>query len=176
MTKRPILSVKNQQWIHGRGTIVYDPHRSNKTNTAWWAVMEVDREITRLFRWFIDRNLLNLTGVEGAGSLQPSGDAHVSIIRGAGDVRSVPDRVLKELWGKYHKQKVDFLYSPVVQSAKGEFFFVEVKCDFLVDIRRELGLPHDWKLHLTVGKMRDHWVGVRDNRLKSKWWNGRSDD
>ena len=173
-TQRPKLMLGEPGWFKSRGRIVYDPKRNNKKNTAEWMVMEVDREITRYFRWFIDRELMNITGVEGAGILQPSGDAHVSIIRGRGDLRYVPEHEKAALWGKYQGLEVDFLYSPVAKLAKGEFWFVDIKCPWLLEQRRdEFDLPHDFGFHLTVGKMRDHWIGQFDERLRNTHWNGK---
>lgn len=174
--QRPKLMMGEAGWLKGRGVLTYDPKRKNKRNTEDWLVLEVDREITRLFRWFVDRELINITGVEGHGLLQPSGDAHVSVIRGRNDLRQVPKWQKDAMWGKYQGCEVDFLYHPQVQIAKGEFFFVKVKCTWLLEIRQEFDLPYDFGLHLTIGKVRDHWLGVQDNRLKLATWNGRKDD
>jgi hypothetical protein len=171
---RPKLIAGEAGWHKGRGVVRYDPHRTNKRNTTGWLVVEVDREITRLFRWFIDRELINMTGAEDHGILQPSWDAHISILRGENDLRPVPKHHREALWGKYEGMIVEFLYSPVVKMAKGEFFFVDVKSEFLLDLRREeFDLPYDFGLHLTVARMRDHWTGPRDDRFKSGHWNGR---
>jgi hypothetical protein len=173
---KPKLMLGETGWLKGRGVLVYDPKRKNKRNTEDWLVLEVDREITRLFRWFVDRNLVNVTDAAGHGLLQPSGDAHVSVIRGRNDLRKVPKWQKEAMWGKYQGREVEFLYSPNVQLAKGEFFFVEVKCPWLLEIRKEFDLPYDFGLHLTIGKVRDHWLGVRDDRFKLKTWNGRRND
>ena len=171
---RPKLMLNEQGWLRGRGKLVYDPWRANKSNTQDWLVLEVDREITRLFRWFIDRELLNITGVEGQGVLQPSYDAHVSILRGAGDLRQVPRYQRDAMWKKYDGREVDFLYSPHVKIAKGEFFFVEVKCPWLISLRDwEFDLPSNFGLHLTVAKLRDHWIGRFDPRMRTSFWYGK---
>lgn len=172
--QRPKLMAGEPGWLKGRGKLVYDPKRANKNNATDWLVLEVDREITRLFRWFIDRELLNITGVEGQGALQPSYDAHISILRGRNDLKKVPRHQRDALWGKYQGRQVDFLYSPHVKVAKGEFFFVDVKCPWLLDIRaEEFNLPYDFGFHLTVAKFRNHWVGQFDPRLRTSHWYGK---
>ena len=171
---RPRLMANREGWFKGRGTLVYDPKRNNKKNTDWWLVVEVDREITRYFRWFVDRELVNMTGDPDHGVLQPSGDAHISVIRGWNDVRRVPKDELTAMWKKYQGQEVDFLYSPIVKTAKGEFWYVNVECPFLTDIRREFDLPYDYGMHLTIGRMRNYWLDEYDGRLRNFTWTGRS--
>lgn len=159
---RKILSLKDPNWHTSRGRIIYDPARPGmKRRTKYWAIVNVDREITRYFRWWVDRELLNITGVEGFGLCQPSWDAHISIIRGENDVRKMPKELLRELWGKYQGKEVSFRYSlnvrketnkGLVSDRPGDYWFVDVDCPELVDIRKEMGLPCNWKLHLTVGR------------------------
>jgi hypothetical protein len=174
--KRKML-LQRKGWLKGTGTLVYDPKRNNKNNTEQWLVLEVDREITRYFRWWVDRELMNITGVDGMGILQPSGDAHVSVLRGKNDLKKVPAAHREALWNKYAGRRVDFLYNPNVQLAKGEFWFVEVDAPWLTDIRKiEFDIPYDFGLHLTIGRMRESWLGHVDNRLKLKTWNGRRND
>lgn len=148
------------QMIRGTGRIKYDPPRGDmKRRTKGWCIIEVDREITRYFRWFIDREIFNKTGVEGYGLCQPSWDAHISIIRGEGDLSKVPANKLKKLWKKYDGQIVEFYYSVKVHNVgkngfAGDNFFwsVEVICEAGKAIREELGLPSHWNFHLTVGR------------------------
>ena len=59
---RKILSLKDPNWHTSRGRIIYDPARPGmKRRTKYWAIVNVDREITRYFRWWVDRELLNIT-------------------------------------------------------------------------------------------------------------------
>lgn len=158
---RKILSLKDPNWHTSRGRIIYDPARPGmKRRTKYWAIVNVDREITRYFRWWVDRELLNITGVEGFGLCQPSWDAHISIIRGENDVKDAPPQDLKRLWRKYHGEMVDFRYSLNVRQSgdttgwdrPSHYWFVEVECPQLIEIRKELSLPYNWKLHLTIGR------------------------
>ena len=125
------------------GTIIYDPFRGGmKRRTNWWAVANVDREITRYYRWWVKKRFW-------VDLHQPSWDAHVSIIRG-----ERPSNELKHLWKKYHKQKIEFQYSHNVWNGgkNNNYWFVDIESPELIDIRRELKLPCNWKLHLTIGR------------------------
>ena len=87
-------------WHTGTGTIVYDPYRGNlKKKPHWWCVVELDREITRLFRWWIVKEL-HVKELK-----QPSWDAHISVIRG-----EKPTPELMHLWKKYDGEEVEFKY------------------------------------------------------------------
>lgn len=131
------------------GIIKYDPPRPGmKKRTKWWAIVEVDREITRYFRWMVKRNL-------HVDLCQPSWDAHISIIRG-----EKPPKDKMHLWKKYHGKKVKFKYHVNVRRSgdttgwdrPDHFWFVEVECPLLKQIRDEFGFPSNWKQHLTIGR------------------------
>lgn len=135
--------------VKGSGTIIYDPYRGQmKKRTDWWAVVEIDKEITRYFRWWVKRML-------HVDLYPPSWDAHISIIRG-----EVPYKDKVHLWKKYHKQKVEFEYSLNVRQSgdttgwdrPDHYWFVEVDCPLLKQIRDEFGFPSDWKQHITIGR------------------------
>lgn len=137
-------------WHEGTGKIIYDPHRGEmKRRTNWWAVVNVDREITRYYRDWVKRTRwVNLC--------QPSWDAHISIIRG-----EKPKPHLMHLWKKYHGEQITFKYKHDVYNA-GEYnsdptrvknyWMIDIDCPVLLDIRKELELPTHWNLHLTVGR------------------------
>lgn len=129
------------------GKIVYDPNRGDmKSHTAWWCVAEVNRELTRYYRWWVQRE----TGIV---LNQPSWDAHVSIIRGEKDCAKLP-----ELWKKHNNKNVIIQYEHGnVRYAKdkdqpGYFFWINVTCPEFDQIRQELGLRSGWKYHITIGR------------------------
>ena len=140
-------------WHKSTGIIKYDPPRPGmKKRTKWWCVVNVDKEITRYYRWWIQREL------HIKGLCQPSWDAHISIIRG-----EEPIDELKHLWKKYDGQKVEFEYKHYprrsgdrnfdLREDRPDFFwFVEVRCPLRTEIRGELGRPTGWKHHITVGR------------------------
>lgn len=84
-------------------------------------------------------------------------DAHISIIRGYND-RPTPE--LEHLWKKYDGQRVEFKYSHNVRQSgdttgwdrPDHYWFVDVDCPVLMDIRREMNRPTNWNLHLTIGR------------------------
>lgn len=130
-------------WLKGTGVIQYDPPRGKmKKKTNWWCVINVDKEITRYYRWWLVREL----HVKGMNA--PAWDAHISVIRG-----EKPRPELMSLWKKYDGQRVEFLYEHNPRPTSKPFFWqVEVKCEFGINIRKEFKLKHDWPLHLTVGR------------------------
>lgn len=164
--ERKILRARTPDTLKSVARISYDPYRGDmKSKVKRWCVADVDREVTRYLRWWADTELLNKTGVAGYGLSLPAWDAHISIIRGENDVRNVPKEVLDELWGKYDGQLVEFEYSLDLRQSgdkkvdgfdpKEHFWFVNVYSDEMTYIRKELGLPYNWNLHLTFGRTYD---------------------
>jgi len=145
--------METNQLLAGSGKIVYDPFRADmKNRTQGWCIVEVDREITRYYRYWIDKQL-NPLGLPGQGLKQPSWDAHISVVRGERIHPSV-----QHLWKKYHGQRVNFSYDNSYirvapdKNLGGYYYWVDVECQFLSDIRTELQLPVGWKLHITIGR------------------------
>lgn len=127
-------------WIEGTGRIKYDPYRPGlKTKKDWWAIVEVDREITRYYRHLVQRE-------KWIELYQPSWDAHISIIRS-----EQPKAELIHLWKKYNGHQILFKYKHDVQQ-HGNYWTIDVKCPLLTQIRDEFNLPCDWNFHLTIGR------------------------
>jgi len=131
----------------GIGRIKYDPPRADmKHRTTWWAIAEVDREITRYYRWWLqyEKHII---------LQKPAWDAHISIVRGENGCAQFP-----HLWKKYQDKRVEFQYDPsdlkCVRDNKqpGEFYWINVICPFFSDMRNELGLPVGWRFHITIGR------------------------
>jgi len=138
--------MKNLDFPHtGYAYIKYDPPRMGmKRRTQWWCIATVDRGITAYYRNWVQKKY-------GLKVHAPSWDAHISVIRGE---KPKPD--LMELWKKYDGLKVKFEYSHLVYpNTQGKFFAIKVKCDKLIEIRKEFRLPADWDLHITVGRIYD---------------------
>lgn len=142
--------------FRSEGKVVYDPPRGvMKNRTHWWCVLNVDREITRYYRWWIQKQY-NPFKIEDWKIHAPSWDAHISIIRGE---RPPDDKM--HLWKKYQGKRIQFEYPdpskfyavyPRKGEAPGLFFLIDVECEEMLDIRREFGFKSDWKLHLTFGR------------------------
>lgn len=147
--------------IKGSGYIKYDPPRPGMARrTQGWCVAMVDREITRYFRWWVNKEVINPLDISVQGSLKkypfvplhpPSWDAHISIVRGEG--HRLPQNK-KELWKKYDGQRMDFWYDLDVKPAGGkpDFWIVEIYSPDMMQIREEMGLRTNWPLHLTIGR------------------------
>lgn len=134
------------------GKLQYDPDRGGlrnrvgeKQRTNWWAVVNVSRELTRYYRW------LTCKEVPGLRLHAPAFDAHVSLIRG-----ERPRPGTEHLWKKYDGELITMMVNPFVQISDekntGKFFFLEVECERMSQIREEFGFPTKWKYHLTIGR------------------------
>jgi hypothetical protein len=136
------------EWLEGTGRIQYDPHRGDmKANTAWWCVIDVDKEITRYYRWWLRKEKHIILQ-------QPSWDAHISVVRGERQAQR-----MAKMWKKRHGQRVTFQYEHGdIQISKdkdqpGYFHWIRVNCPEVDEIREELGLFASWKYHhLTIGR------------------------
>lgn len=136
------------EWFETKAKIVYDPYRGGmKRKTEWWAVAEVDKELTRYFRYIIEKK-------HGIRLLPPSWDAHVSIIRGEMP-RNGTD------WGFRDREEITLRYANVprfsgdtseVHDRSGYFWFVDVDSPDILQIRQHYDRPHNWKFHLTIGR------------------------
>jgi len=134
----------NEVMFESYGKIIYDPARPGlKKKNKWWSIITVDREITRYFRWHVLWNW-------GIKLHQPSWDAHISIIRG----EKPRTQEKMKLWKKYQGQKITFKYSNLVMNVpeKPQFWFVEVDCPMVRQIRDEFGVASNWRSHLTIGR------------------------
>lgn len=129
----------------GYAYIKYDPYRAQmKRRTNWWCIATVDREISRYYRYWIKK-------IYGLETHSPAWDCHISVIRG-----EKPLDDLMHLWKKYDGLKIEFKYSNIVcPNNNGKFFAIKVESNDLLHIRKELQLPTDYGLHITIGKTYD---------------------
>ena len=121
----------------GYGKLLYYP--------SWWLIVKVDEDVCRYYRNLIHFHNRPLR-------LNPSKHgAHITVIAGKYEK---PEGAYAKLWGKYEGERIDFKYSPEINT-NGEYFWMEVQCKRIEDIREELGLTpkilHPW--HLTVGNI-----------------------
>jgi hypothetical protein len=134
--------------LEGSGVLVYDPPRETlKRRTEWWCVLNVSESIGLYYRWWVKRML----HVE---LHRPPHPAHISVIRG-----EQPSEHLKHLWKKHDGRRLRFRYSPNVRQSGDTtadrpnfYWFVEVECPALNEIRQEFGFPCGWHFHLTIGR------------------------
>jgi hypothetical protein len=80
---------------------------------------------------------------------QPRWGAHISIISGE-------EPPHKERWGARDGERIEFTYDLAPRS-EGVFYWLEVGCDELLDLREQLGLPRlpQHPFHLTLGRRKE---------------------
>ena len=122
------------------GTLRYTHQRFN-------LVLDCDSDLGKYYRSLAARKWL---------IRRPSWKEHVTIIRGPYEWVSPP----KKIWGKYQDHVVKFEYEPFISTREPEegyprYFWLDVLCPELLDIREELGLPRPplYPLHLTIGNL-----------------------
>lgn len=141
--------------LRGTGIIQYDPPRPGmQARTQWWSVATLNREITRYYRWWLE--------FEKHIRLQPPAwDAHISIVRG-----EKPRPEFMDVWKKHQGKQIEFFYKHgairVDRSQRtddradkaigGDYYFIDVKCPFLDEVRTELGLRTGFSYHFTIGR------------------------
>lgn len=106
----------------------------------WWLVVDCDEEIGRYYRHLYKKYH------HGCLTLQrPSWKEHITVIRDE-------EPAVKNLWLAYDKKEINFSYRSRVDS-NDEYYWLDVFCPELLDIREELGLPRQplYPLHLTIG-------------------------
>lgn len=121
----------------GHGHLLYYP--------SWWLIVKVDEEVCGYYRRLIHFHNRPLR-------LNPSKHgAHITVIAGKYEK---PDAEHEQFWNKYQGELINFNYSPDI-ATNGEYFWMEVDCPRIEEIRTELGLTpkiiHPW--HLTVGNI-----------------------
>lgn len=76
---------------------------------------------------------------------KPAWGSHISVI-----CNECPPR--QELWGLRSGGLIEFQYEPILNT-NGQYYWLSVVCDELLDIREQMGLKREpfYALHLTVG-------------------------
>lgn len=122
-------------YYKSKGIIRYE----GDTNDHFKVIVEVDPEITRLARFLIPKYL---------PWNYPKYAPHISVVR-----KEIPP--LRQNWGLYSDQWVDFEYDPEVSSDE-TYYWLRVFAPALSDLRVGLGLPpsrspkKDALFHITV--------------------------
>jgi len=140
----------SEAFLTATGTLRYSPAlgkaghaRRDGGSTQWWLIVECDPELGRYLRHQF------LLGHRRTRRLQgPLWGAHISAIRG----ERPP---LQALWKRWDGATVEFDYDPAVRETDG-FVWCPVRCERLLGLREELGLPREPQpaLHLTIGNAR----------------------
>ncbi len=106
-----------------------------------WLVLNCCHDLAKYYRRSLKRKAL---------SAPPYG-AHVTVVAG-----NYEEPAHKHLWRKYEGETIEFAYGHEVHS-HDSWYWLNVHCERLLDIREELGLRRElrWPLHLTVARDRD---------------------
>lgn len=127
--------------MQSTGKLVYSPYTHIGSNQNWLIVM-CDDEISKYYRHLFYKEF------PWKGKLhRPIWGTHISVIRG--------EKVSKEnLWGLDNNKIIHFEYEGGVQD-NGEYFWLKVKCNYLLDLRQKYNLARNPKfgLHLTIGRL-----------------------
>jgi len=114
-------------------------------------VLEADKDFAAYYRSLFPEDLAVQV---------PRWPPHVTVVRAE---KEAPTNL--EAWGKYEGEEVEFHYDPEVRIDK-VYYWLNVWCDRLVEIREELGLPPKsrWTkppsggfqcFHLTIGNKKN---------------------
>ncbi|MDB4278602.1 hypothetical protein N9917_03235 [Deltaproteobacteria bacterium] len=153
------------------GWLKPDPKADTIKFRPGWLIVQCDRDWSWLTqkwlaenghgRWatIVDRDRLNEDGrtVDLTPRLgrvldfmPPAWGPHISVCRG-----ERIDKSKRSLWKSLRNRELEFTYDPDLRS-NGEYFWHQVQCEELLDLREQLGLRREPKqrLHLTVGRVR----------------------
>lgn len=106
----------------------------------------VDRSIAEYYRSLIPKYIF----------IQPQKyPAHITVVRSG---RETPDM---SHWGKYEGEEIEFAYDGKIKFDGGVYYYLDVICERIAEIRMELGLPRyrfgdNKKYHITIGNSKSH--------------------
>lgn len=147
----------HRQYVHTTtGKVIYDPMRDGmKRNTQRWVIVQLTRgdDLIDYYRDMMRKRF-------HVSLHRPSWGAHVSVVRG--------DVILPQyapLWKKHDGEKVEIQYTHDLFWNE-EHVWLNAHIELAPSIRRELGLPVKYGLHITVGKFADHHIGYLPNHIR----------
>lgn len=129
------------------GTLLYDPVRENlkRTDQSHTLVLDFPSEdLAEYYQWFVKKQYGEKFKLQS-----PMFGTHVTV------VRPQEVEVNHPAWLKYQGQELTVQYSPSMLERHWEFWSLTVFSSELVEMRRELGLRTDFRLHMTVGRQFD---------------------
>ncbi len=130
------------------GKITYSPY-THLNSSEKWAIVACDDEISKYYRYLYSREYPFANGKFRGKLTRPVWGAHISFIRN----EKVPNF---HLWKLDDNKIIEFEYDGGVID-NSEYFWLKVKCDYLLDLRQKYGLSRMPKfgLHLTIGRTTD---------------------
>ena len=121
------------------GKIVYSPN-THLLSSKNWAILSCDDEIARYYRYLSNKQISNLKLVK------PMWGAHISWIRN----EIIPNKI----WNLSNHKVIEYEYDIDIRN-NSKFYWLQVKCDYLLELRAQYGLSKYPKfgLHLTIGRV-----------------------
>lgn len=128
----------NEKFYVARGTIQYKGE---------WITVQAPHDVVNYYKFWVEK-------FKGKKISTSYHGTHITVLAGKHEkgLNKHP------LWGKYEGREVEFKYSSRIRTdadwfTQGEYFWLEVECPFLGQLRQELGLKPTLKFpyHLTVG-------------------------
>jgi len=126
------------------GKLIYEP-KTHIGSTKNWLIVKCDEEFSKYYIKIYEMgNPFYLNG-KVQKIIRPVLGPHISIIRG--------ETIESKNWKHLNNTTIHFDYEPGIET-NGEYFWLKVKCDALLDLREAYGLPREPKfgLHLTIGR------------------------
>lgn len=121
------------------GTLEYSPPSLGTSPSKWWLILRCDPCLGQYYRhlyWIGNHRTRKL--------LRPVWAEHVTVIRNE-------EPPLQNLWQKHAGLPVEFWYNPLPRS-NGTYWWVDVECPLLDEIREELGLSSpEIPFHMSFG-------------------------
>jgi hypothetical protein len=125
------------------GTIRYSPScKSIPEAPKWWVIVDACEGLAAYYRHWS-----NYDKRFGSSKLiKPAWSSHISVVR-----NEVPSR--PEFWEAHKGYEVSFNYSHILRN-NGEYWWLDVDCEQLLDFREELGLSREpyYPFHLSIGR------------------------
>lgn len=111
-----------------------------------WVVLDCEPDLPKYYAWFVRKH-------RGIKLLVPQWESHISVVRG----ESI-DPELLEKYKKYEGKEFEFTYIADIVNENTEYFWLDVQCPELEQLRVDFGLPPTpiFSFHLTIGKLPDY--------------------
>lgn len=112
-----------------------------RLHRGWWLALHINDDLGSYYRHLFNQ----AARFQNIQIKAPKWGEHISIVRG-----EEPPHMW--IWQSLHGKSFEFKYNTELQT-NGKHVWLNVDCEPLKDIRKQLGLPRnpDYPLHLTVG-------------------------
>lgn len=132
------------------GILYYSPKALGKVDVQnYWLVVKLE-DNNDLGKYI--RQLFYLSTFKCYKLLRPAWKEHITVVRNLinGKTNEIPTNL--NAWEKYKDNKIEFEIENKIEN-NGDYYWLPIKCEKLLDIREELGLERNpyYPLHLSIG-------------------------